>query len=325
MSTRRQFLLALGAGALALPASGQAPAKVWRIGFMGAGSKADMANRIEGFEMGLREFGYVQGRNLLIEYRWAEGKDERFTELATELMRLKVDAIVTHGNFGPLAARRASSTIPIVIAASNDPVKAGLAVSLARPGGNVTGSTFFAPELVAKRVELIREALPRTNRVAILFNPEDPSLQSAMELVRAATKTGRFEAFPVMVRQPSEFESAFASMLRQRANALTVSESVFINLNVKSVAALALKYRIPSVGNPEFAESGGLLGYGVGIPALFRRAAYFVDRIFKGANPGELPIERPTQFDFLINAKTVTALGLNIPPSIRLQASREIG
>ena len=326
MNTRRRLVVALGAGVLAPLASfaQQQPAKVPRIGFLGSASASGFASRIEALRAGLRDLGYVEGKNIVIEFRWADGKYDRLPELAAELVRLKVDVLVTAGTPGTLALKRATTRIPIVMATSGDAVATGLVASLARPGGNVTGTTIVSPELMVKRLELLKEAFPRTRQVAVLSNPVNPvqglSVQ-AMEIAARSLKVGlqKFEA-----RGPNEFESAFSAIAKQRVDAIAIQQDGAFIANAKGIADLAVKHRLPSAGNKEFAEAGGLIGYGVNLLEIDRRAAYFVDRILKGAKPGDLPVERPTKFELVVNLKTAKALGVKIPDSIRLRADKVI-
>ena len=327
MNTRRKLLIALGSGALAAPLAPfaqQQPAKIARIGFLGTETASAYLSRVEALRAGLRELGYAEGRNIVIEFRWADGNNDRLPELASELVRLKVDVLVTHGIRGGLAAKRATTTIPIVVAAAGDAVATGLVASLARPGGNVTGSTFFALELYAKRLELLKEAFPRTRRIAFLVNPDNATVAPAVAASERAAKTLKVELHQVAVRGPNEFSSAFSAMARNRLEAVSVTEDAIFNVNAKAIADLAAKHRLLSIGGRDVAEAGGLMGYGANLPELFRRAAYFVDKILKGAKPGDLPVERPTTFEFIINRKTAKALGVAIPQSILLRADRVI-
>jgi putative ABC transport system substrate-binding protein len=284
-----------------------------------------MAAWVEALRAGLRELGYVEGRSLSIEYRWADGHYERAPELAAELVRLKVEVLVTHGTPGTLAARGAAATIPIVMASAGDAVLSGLVASIARPGGNVTGTTFFNPELAAKRLELLKEALPRLNSAAVLSNPENPGIRGP---IRAAmeprAKALKVELHWVEVRGPTEFGKAFKTMEGRRVGGLVVLEDGMLNVNVQPLAALAAARHLPSIGIAEYAEAGGLMAYGVSFPEMYRRAAVFVDKILKGAKPGDLPIERPTKFELVVNLKTVKALGLTISPPLLQRADRVI-
>ena len=279
---------------------------------------------VEALRAGLRDLGYVEGKNIVIEYRWVEGKYERLPDLAAELVRLKVDIIVAQATQGTLAAKRATTTIPIVTPLSGDPVATGLVASLARPGGNVTGSTFFQPELAAKRLELLRDALPRTRRVAVLLNPDQSSHPLIFQAMELTAKSLKLELHQFGVRGPDEFESAFAAMAKRRVDAVAIIEDPSTIANAKAVADLAARKRLPSIGHVELAEAGGLMAYGVNIPEMWRRAAVFVDKILKGAKPADLPIERATKFELIVNMKTAKALGIKIPQSILVRADKVI-
>jgi len=307
------FIFALAAEAQ--PAGG----KVYRIGFLGPGSGLPVP-----FLTGLRDFGYVEGQNILIEYRWAEGKYERLPDLAAELVRLKVDVLVTGGTAGVRAAKQATTTIPIVMTTSGDAVSSGLVASLARPGGNVTGSTFFVPELMAKRLELLKEAMPRTARVAVLVNADDPSHVPVLKAMESTARSLKIEIQKFAVRRPSEIESAFTAMAKRRVDAVVVQEDNLLTTNARVIAGSAVKNQLALAGQPTFAEAGGQIGYGVNQQALARRAAYFVDKILKGAKPADLPVEQPTKFELVINLKTAKALGLTIPQTLLLRADQVI-
>ena len=324
---RRQLLLALGAGALAPSLASfaqQPPAMVARIGFLGSESASGYVSRVNALRAGLRDLGYVEGRNIVIEFRWAEGNYERLPDLAAELVRLKLDVIVTHAIPGTRAAKRATTTIPIVMAVGLDPVAMGLIASLARPGGNITGSTFFGPELSAKRLELLKDAMPRIMRVAFIVNPDNPGMVLGLQAMESTARLLKMESEIIEVRSPKEFDGAFAAMAKRRVDAVAVQEDPLFIANAGAIANLATKQRLPSIGFTEFAETGGLIGYGANYPEMFRRAAYFVDRILKGAKPGELPVEQPTKFELVVNMKTAKALGLKIPNSILVRADRVI-
>jgi putative ABC transport system substrate-binding protein len=317
-------ILALGILASPLTGHAQQAGKVPRIGFLGPTSEAGIRPRLEAFRQGLRDLGYVGGENLVIEFRWAEGQYDRLPALAGELVGLKVDLLVTYGTPGTQAAKRATTTIPIVMVVSGDAVAAGLISSLARPGGNVTGSTFISPEVTAKRLELLKEAFPRLRRVAVLLNPENPAnppILHAMELTAASLKVAlqRFE-----VRGPSEFESAVTAMAKRRVDAVVITDDPMLIANLGELAALAVKSRLPSMGFKEFAQAGGLMAYAVNLPELFRHAAVFVDKILKGAKPADLPVERAMRFELVINLKTAKALGLTIPRSFLSRADEVI-
>ena len=328
MIGRRDLLIALGIAALAspLPCWAQQREKVWRIGFLGANSASSSEYRgsLSALKASLRDLGYAEGRNLAFEYRWADDKYDRLPDLATELVRSGVDVIMTYGTPGTLAAKQATTTVPIVMVSSGDAVATGLVASLARPGGNLTGLTFFSPELSAKRLELLKEAVPRITQVAYLQNPGNSVARAnltVMEITASASKVG---LQPSEVRGPREFEGAFARMAGQRVDAVLVGQDSLLSSNYGVIAALAEKQRIVSIGPKEFAEAGGLIGYGHDSLDLWRGAAKYVDKIFKGTKPADLPVEQPTKFELIVNMKTAKALGVKIPDLILLRADRVI-
>jgi len=326
MNKRRKLIIALGVSALAapLPLFAQQPVKIARIGFLGAASASGYVKQLDGFRLGLRDLGYVEGKNIVVEYRWAEGNYARLAELAAELVRSKVDVLVTHGTPGTRAAKGATTTIPIVMAISGDAVATGLVVSLPRPGGNITGSTFFGPELSAKQIELLKEILPRITRVAALMNPDNPVIGPMFKAIEITTKSLNLGLQQFAVRGPNEFENAFSAMVQQSVEAVAIQEDGMLNANVRAAGDLAIRKRLPLIGNIEVPQAGGLLGYGVNFPEVFRRAAYFVDKILKGAKPADLPVEQPTVFELVINMKTAKALGIQIPHSVLLRADEVI-
>jgi putative ABC transport system substrate-binding protein len=309
-----------------IAAEGQQPHKVHRIGALLGGSPPDTMQVREAFGQGLRDLGYVEGRNVNIEWRFAEGRLDRFPQLVAELVRLKVDVIFSPGTPATQAAMKATATIPIVIATAGNPVGDRLVGSLARPGGNVTGLTMLAgPELGAKYLELLKEAAPGVSRVAVLWNPlTAPEVGLLKEAGTAARALG-LELQPVTARRPEEIEGAFAAMSRERANGLVVMpDALFLSLRVR-LANLADKSRLPAMyGFRENVEAGGLMSYGASLPDLFRRAAGYPARILKGAKPTDLPVEQPTRFELVINLKTAKALGLTIPPSLLARADQMI-
>lgn len=328
MNERRKLLLALGVGLgtlwAAVPSLAQQQAKVRRIGFLSPVSAAGGASRVEALRAGLRELGYVEGKNIAIEFRWAEERNERLPGLAGELARLKPDVIVTHGTPGVRAAKDATATIPIVMSAVGDAVVTGLVASLARPGGNVTGSTFFSLELYGKRIELLKEIFPRAKRFAFLVNPDNPSSAPTYAAAEDAAKLLKVELQRFAVRGPGEFDSAFSAMAKTRVDAVVVQEDPLLVTHARTIAQLAAKRRLPAASGPGLAEAGGLLGYGPNLLEMFRRAAYFVDRILKGATPGDLPVERPTRFELVINAKAAGQIGVTIPARVLARADRVI-
>ena len=328
MTTRREFICGLAGGLLAAPraAEAQQAGRVYRIGLLDH-SAPDPARQAwwNAFRQRMRELGYVEGQNVSFEPRWAQGDTDRLSKLATELVGLKVDVIVTGGTNAAVAVKRATSTIPIVTATGSDPVGVGLVASLRQPGGNVTGMTTLNSELAAKRLEFLRIVVPRAARIAILWDESGPGYRLAVQETEAAAKTAGFTIQSVPVRSPAGLEAAFATMVRGRAGALSIVPSPMFFPHLKRLAELAVKHRLPTVvGLREFVEAGGLVGYAADVPDLFRRAATFVDKILKGAKPGDLPVEQPTKFELVINLKTAKALGLTIPQSLLLRTDQVI-
>jgi putative ABC transport system substrate-binding protein len=303
----------------------QQPGKVYRIGYLSAPSRESVERGVEAFLKALRDQGWVEGKNLVIEFRWAEGKVERLPELAAELVRLKVDVIVAPAGSAAQAAKNATSTIPIVMIFPNDPVAIGLVASLARPGGNVTGTTFTSgPEIFGKQLQLLKEAVPHATRVAVLGNPSDPEWAAQAKEVEAAARALGIRLQRVEARGPEEFDSAFATMARERAEALLVAGGSTFLVHRAKLAELALKGRLPTIYSfRENVQSGGLMAYAINMADFVGRAATYVDKILKGARPADLPVERPTKFELVINLKTAKALGLTIPASL-LQRADEV-
>jgi putative ABC transport system substrate-binding protein len=325
---RRRFLITAGALLAApLPGLAQRPAAtIPRIGFLGVSTPEAWAARVDAFRAGLRDQGYVEGRNIVIEFRYARGQYDRLPELAAELVRLKVAVIVTHSVPGALAAKQATAMnpIPVVMTNISDAVGSGIVPSLARPGGNITGDTFFVPELAAKRLELLKDAFPRLRLVAVLTNPDNAATGLALKAMEIAAKQLNVALLPLNVRDPADLDGAFAAMAKENVDALAVIEDIVLIQNHKRIAESAVKQSLPSISFVEYADAGGLFGYGANYLALYRRAAVFVDKILKGAKPADIPIERPTTFEFVINMKTAKALGFTVPSAIRLRADREI-
>jgi ABC-type uncharacterized transport system substrate-binding protein len=325
---RREFITLLGGAAVVWPVvvvRAQQSGKVPRIGFLGAQSADSYASQLEGFRLGLRDLGYVEGKTIVIEYRWAEGKYERLRELVAELIRSNVDVIVTHGTPGALAAKQATTAIPIVVTLLGDPVASGIVASLARPEGNITGQSFFSPELAAKRIELLKELMPQMTRVAVLMNPGNPVVLGAeLRAMQITAQSLKVELQEVLVSVPNEFESAFERMQQRPAAAVAVSDDSMFIANIRAIAVIATTRRFVSIGNKEFAEAGGLMGYGIDFFATYRRAAVFVDRILKGGKPADIPIEQATKFNVVINLKTAKALGLTVPPTLLARADEVI-
>jgi putative ABC transport system substrate-binding protein len=324
--TRRAFCSILLA--LPFPAWAQQPKKVPRIGYVSNVDPASESTRSEGIRLALRERGYIEGQNIATEYRYAEGKRDRFSELAAELVRLKVDIIVAAGGgFLIRAAKKATKTIPIVmVGLASDPVETGLIESLARPGGNVTGITNLTGELGGKRLELLKEAVPKLARVAVLYDPA--SLGSALELkevLPAAARALRLTIQPWELRDAGGFEKVFAALNKQRPDGLYVLASPLMTANQKRIVGLALKSRLPSMYlRSEYVKAGGLMYYGADQAENYRRVAYFVDRILKGTKPPDLPVEQPMRFEFIVNLKTAKQIGLTIPPELLARATKLI-
>ena len=321
---RRRFMLTSFAGALSAPLAAEAQrtaAKVYRIGILETTSQTLNAANVEAFKLGLKELGYGEGRNLAIEYRSADGRAERFPDLASELVRLNVDLIVTRGTPAALAAKNATNTIPVVMAAIGEPVNTTVIATLAHPGGNVTGLSAFWAELEAKRIELLKETIRRLARVAAFFNMSNPAGRVAWKAVDGAARALGIQPQLFDVRKPEDFTIGFAAAVRQHADAVAVGIEAITQANRRLIADLALKHRLPTISPArEFVDAGGLLSYGANYPDLYRRAAGFVDKILKGAKPGDLPVEQPTTFELVINLKTAKALGLTIPPSLLARA-----
>jgi putative ABC transport system substrate-binding protein len=322
---RRAFLATAAAGVIATPvvARAQQGGKGYRIGHLSL--RSGLNEWDEAFRQALRELGYVEGRNLTIEYRWAAGKEERLPELAAELVRLKVDIIVTATTPGIAAAKRATSTIPIVMAAVADPVGSGLVAGLARPGGNVTGMTLMSTELAGKRLQLVRELLPKATRVAVLAHHGTSATRLFIEQMRAAAQQTGVQLVVQEVSAAEDLPGAFGAMQRERAQAVIVQVNPLTSDHRKRVAELAAQHLLPAmyeVRGP--VEAGGLICYGPSIVEMYRRAAFYVDKILKGAKPADLPVEQPTKFELIINLKTAKALGLTIPESLRFRADEVI-
>jgi putative ABC transport system substrate-binding protein len=322
---RRGLLAALGGAAVAWPlaARTQQPAKLPTIGYLGTAGASAWAPWTAAFVQRLHELGWTDGRTVAIQYRWAEGRAERSAELAAELARLKVDVIVTGGN-AALAAKQASSAVPIVFALVDDPVGMGLVASLARPGANVTGLSFQAADLAGKRLALLREVVPGLRRLAIMANVEYPNAASEMREVQIAARTLGIDAATFEIRRAEDIAPAFEA-LKDRADALYVVGDALVITHRVRINTLALIARLPTIYVVrEYVEAGGLMSYGPNFPDLFRRAADYVDKILRGARPGEIPVEQPTKFDLAINLTTAKALGLTVPESFLLRADEVI-
>ena len=327
MNDRRKLIVALGAGALTAPfgSFAQPQGKVWRIGVLGAGSPAGWAPMVEALRAGLRELGYIEGSNINIDYRWADGQYDRLPELVADLIRLKVDVIVTHATAGIGAAKRATTTMPIIMASIGDPVASGLLTNLSRPGGNITGLSVIAPELASKRLELIRELLPRATLVGELVDPANTYWQRVRQDYEQAFRSLRMQPLFVEVANPGEIEKAIAQIASRRADALIVRGDPTFTSNREQIARLAVQHALPTIAEDRTsAEAGILMSYGPDNAAAGRIVAGYIDRILRGAKPGDLPIAQPTKFEFVINLKTAKALGMTIPQPLLLRADQVI-
>jgi putative ABC transport system substrate-binding protein len=324
---RRAFINTLAGALLVAPlaAEGQQAANSPRLGFLSSSSSERDKPRLTAFLNGLRELGYSEGRNIFIEQRYAGGRFEMLPELAAELVRLKVDILVVSGAPASNAARNATSIIPIVMTDVSDPVGIGLVASLPRPGGNVTGLSDFNAGVVAKRLELLKELVPSVLRVGVLLNPANPSNPLQMKLTQAAAPALGVTLLPLEAKGPEDIDRAFAAMREERTGALLVFGDPMLGSNNRRIVELAAKARLPTTySRREMADAGGLMSYGAKFTDLSRRAATYVDKILKGAKPGDLPIEQPTKFELVINLKTAKALGLTIPPSLLQRADQVI-
>ena len=325
MVDRRTFIGGVASALLAAPlaAHAQQAGKVFRIGILETIPAAQNAANLDALRKGLRELGYVEGRNLIIEYRSADGRAERFPELASELVRLKADLIVTRGTPAARAAMGATATIPVVMATMGDP--RAMVASFARPGGNITGVTTFSTELTAKRIELLKELVPNLSRVALLHNMGNPAAPPEWEETKTAARSLGLQAELLDVRSEGDLGRAFERAVRQHVNALLIGADGLTQLHRQMIVDLVARNRLAaSYPAREFVEAGGLIAYAVNYPDLYFRFASFVDRIFKGAKPAELPVEQPTKFELVINLKTARALGLTIPQSLLLRADEVI-
>jgi putative ABC transport system substrate-binding protein len=307
---------------IAFPAEGQ-HAKISRIGLLVPGSLSTFSIRTEAFRQGLRELGYQEGQNIIIESRYGEGKPDRFVELAAELITLKVDVIVTASAFAVLAAKKASSRMPIVFTAVNDPVAAGIVASLARPGGNITGVTNLSPDLDGKRLELLKETFPKLSRVGYLWNPDAPG--TGLPGMQAAALGLSVQLQSLGARTPDDLDSAFEIALKERVQALITLQSPFFITHHKRIVEFATKNRLPATyPTSDYVNAGGLMSYAHNNLDNWRRGAYFVDKILKGSKPGDLPVEQPTKFELVINLKAARQIGLTIPPNVLARADRVI-
>lgn len=322
---RRTFLgIAAGAAACPLAALAQQGARAPKIGFLGVGSPSGFASRLEGFRQGLRDLGYVEGKTIAIEYRWAEGHYERLPELAAELVRAKVDLIVTHATPGSLAAKHATTTVPIVMALVGDPVAAGLVDGVAKPGGNITGQSFFNAELRVKRIELLKEMAPRLAKVAVILNTDNQASQSEFKAMEIAAKSLGLELQPYRLRQTSDVLNAIDGMQKVGIGAIESGDDQIALGNIEAVMSAVTRARLLSIGPDDVPRTGGVMGYGVDAVATYGHVASFVQKILNGAHPAELPIERASKFRFILNLKAAKALGLDVPAATLLRADEVI-
>ena len=322
---RRAFIAALG-GMAAWPmvARGQQPPNMPTIGYLGPTTPAVESQRVAAFVQRLHELGWIEGRTIAIEYRWAEGRSERFTEIAAEFVRLKVDVVATYATTPVIAAKQATSVIPIVFAVAGDPVGAGLVASLARPGGNVTGLSVQQNDLAGKRLELLREVVPGLRRLAIMGNADNPATVLEMGDVLTAARTLGLNVVTLEIRRAEDIAHAFEA-LKGRTDALYVCNDPLVNANRILINTSALRARLPTVYNwRENVEAGGLMSYGANFPDMFRRTAELIDKVLRGAKPADIPVEQPTKFDLTINLTTAKALGLTVPPSVLARADEVI-
>ncbi len=315
------FVLVLSAAV----AQAQQPTKIPRIGFLAATKPAAVAARVAAFRQGVREVGYVEGKNIVVDYRYAEGSGDRERELATELVRLKVEIIITSGPTVTRTAKEATITIPIVFAQDGDPVASGFVVSLARPGGNITGLSSVSPELSGKRLELLKEIVPKLSRVVVIGSSIEPNNEQILKELELAAAVLKVNVQYLDVRSPNDIDTAFQAAAKGRADGAVLLGSVVFNAHRMQIVELAVKNRLPATyTRPEYVEDGGLMTYGPSINDLFRRAATYVDKILKGAKPAELPVEQPKKFELVINLKAAKQIGVTIPQSLLYRADKVI-
>jgi putative ABC transport system substrate-binding protein len=323
---RRDFITLIGGASAVWPLAVHAeqPERMHTIGFLGMETEVGSAPWVNGLRVGLHELGYFEGKNIVIEFRYADGKYERLAQLASQLLERKIDVLVTYGTPGGLAAKTATTAVPIVISSSGDPVASGLVASLSRPGGNITGVAFFFPELAAKRLEVLKEVFPQIRAVAVLLNPNNPISRPGFQATDLAAKALNIELKQFEARGPNEFERAFIAMANSHVEAVAVLDDAMLIVNAGTIGQLASKQRLPSIGFKEIAEGGGLMSYAVNFPDMFRQSARLIDKIFRGSQPSDIPVEQVTTFDFVINLKTARALGIDISPMMLVRATEVI-
>ena len=319
------FALMLLLSALSVSAAAQQPTKVPRIGYVDAGSPAMTGHRAQAFVQGLRDLGYVEGENIVIEYRWADGKLDRLPGFVTDLVHAKVDVIVSSASPAIRFAKEQTSTIPIVMAGVTDPVGVGFVASLARPGGNITGLTHLSPDLSGKRLELLKEVVPHLLRVAVLWNSNQPGQPAAFKETQVAAQALKVTLISMEVRNREEIERVLSAAAKERPQAMFELPDPLTFFNRQLITEFAAKHKLPAMYSfREYVDAGGLMSYGTSFPDLFRRAATYVDKILKGTKPADLPVEQPMKFEFIINLKTAKQIGLKIPPNVLARADRII-
>jgi putative ABC transport system substrate-binding protein len=321
---RREFMSLLGGAAVAWPLSARAQqATMPVIGFLGGADAIGYAPLIEALRSGLRDHGYIEGRTIEIEYRWAQGRYEHLPALAADLVRRKIDIIITRGTPAAIAAKQATTKIPIVMAIVGNPVETGIVKSYSRPGGNITGSSFFFPEINAKRLERLKDMMPSLKRAGVLMNPDNPAMTSVLHAMDETAKAMNVRLQQMPIRRLDELNSV-VEQAKGQMEGLTIIEDGLLLANRKRIAELAIRSRLPSIGFREYCEVGGLAAYGVDFPYIWRRGAVFVDKILKGANPADLPIEQASKFEFIVNLRTAKSLGLSVPPTVLARADEVI-
>jgi len=322
---RREFIAGIAWAALSWPLKvARAQDRHRRIGFLGTATPSGYKSLVDSFRAGLAQLGWEEGKNITLEYRWAEGKYDQLAVLASELIRLNVDILVTHGTPGTMALQKATREIPIVMTVSGDAVGSGLIESFARPGGNTTGQSFLAPQISAKRLELLKEAIPSLTRIATVFNEANPSARSDLQALAETAKALSVDFRPFPVQGPESFDNVFSSIAEAGFHAVSLIHDAVLTANVSRLAKLAIQHRLPSIGEGPYVKVGGLIGYGPDFNELWRSAASYVDRILKGARPADLPIQLPTKFEFMLNQKTARLLALDIPPTLLARADEVI-
>ncbi|MBI2750152.1 MAG: ABC transporter substrate-binding protein [Burkholderiales bacterium] len=328
LTQRRRFLVAMGTGAIGISqqAFAQKRGKVYRIGFLVPDSVNPALDPfLRAMLEGLRRYGYEERKNIELDFRSADGNYEHLPRLAAELIDRRPDVLASVGTPGVMALKNATRAIPIVMVASGDAVATGLIAGLAKPGGNITGSTFFGKELMLKRLQLLKDAVPGVRRVALLVNPDNQTTESNVRAIIEAEKPLNIELLRIDVRRGSDVVPAFQTMRNKKASAVALSEDAVLYGSAKAIAELALDQRLPAVGFTDFADNGGLLGYGASFLEMFRRAGYFIDRLLRGEKPANIPVERPTTFDLVVNLETARALGVKLPQSILVRADKVVG